>query len=124
MLHMALGRLNIVLVVVMVLAGSSVLTVRVEEAVRNGAPRVWLPCGSLIMSNLILFVSFFAAGVHMALKNRLQAHRRLIVVASAMALGAGFFHLILFLSGFHPLALPTGVLSCSLFIGIAYDWLT
>lgn len=125
-LHMILGRLSAGLVVVMALTGILVLTVRVEEAMRNDAPRIWLLYGPLIMSNLILFVSFYAAGVHMAMKNRLQSHKRLILVASAIGLGAGLFRLILFLSGFHPLSLPAGVLGCSLFIiiGITYDGLT
>lgn len=125
-LHMTLGTFSVVLVAAMVLTGLLVLSVRVEEATRNGEPQVWLLYGPLILSNLLLFVSFYAAAVRMALTNRLEAHKRLIVVASAIALGAGFFRLILFLSGFHPLSLPIGVLSCSLFIviGIAYDWLT
>lgn len=125
-LHRTLGRFSMVLVAAMVLTGILVLSVRVEEATRNGEPQVWLLYGPLILSNLILFVSFYTAGVRMALKNRLQAHKRLMVVASAIALGAGFFRLILFLSGFHPLSLPIGVLSCSLFIvfGIIYDWIT
>ena len=51
---------------------------------------------------------------------------RLIIVASAIALGAGFFRLILFLSGFHPLSLPIGVLACSMFIlaGVVHDLIT
>ncbi len=123
---MTLGRLSAGLVVVMTLTGILVLTVRVEEAVHNGAPEVWLLYGPLILSNLILFVLFYAVGIRMAMKNRLQAHKRLIIVASSIGLGAGFFRLILFLSGFHPLSLPAGTLSCSLFIiiGIIYDWLT
>jgi hypothetical protein len=111
------------LAAVMVLTGILVLSVRVEEATRGGQPEVWLLYGPLILSNLFLFVCFYAAAVRMALTGRLQAHKRLIVVASAIALGAGFFRLILFLSGFHPLSLPIGVLGCSLFIiiGITYD---
>lgn len=34
----------------------------------------------------------------------MQAHKRLVVVASAIGLGAGFFRLILFLSGFHSMS--------------------
>lgn len=125
-LHMALGRFSVALVVVMTLTGILVLTVRVEEALRLGEPQVWLLYGPLILSNLILFVSFYAVGIRMAMKNRLQSHKRLIIVASAIGLGAGFFRLVFFLSGFHPLSLPAGVLSCSLFIiiGIAYDRFT
>jgi hypothetical protein len=122
-LHVILGKLSVILVTIMTLTGILVLTVRTEEAVRNGAPEIWLLYSPLIMSNLVLFVMFYTIGITMALKNRLQAHKRLIIVASAIGLGAGFFRLVLFLSGFHPLSLPIGVLSCSLFIviGIIYD---
>lgn len=122
-LHQLLGKLSFLLVVLMTLTGILVLSVRVEEAVRMGEPRVWLMYGPLILSNLVLFVSFYAAAIRMAVKNRLQAHKRLMIVASAIAIGAGFFRLILFTSGFHPLSLPIGVLACSLFIviGIVYD---
>lgn len=125
-LHMTLGRLSVPLVVMMTLTGMLVLTVRVEEATRNGAPEVWLLYGPLVLSNLVLFVGFYAAAIRTALTGRLQAHKRLMIVASAIALGAGLFRLILFLSGFHPLSLPVGVLTCSLFviIGIVYDWMT
>lgn len=125
-LHMTLGRLSTVLVTLMALTGILVLTVRVEEAMRVGAPQVWLLYGPLILSNLVLFVVFYAAGIRMAVRRRMEAHKRLMVVASAIGLGAGFFRLILFLSGFHPLSLPAGTLSCSLFIliGMAYDRFT
>ena len=125
-LHMIIGRLSVVLVVLMTLTGILVLSVRVEEATRIGELGVWLLYGPLILSNLVLFVLFYAAGLRMAIKNQLQAHKRLIIVASAIGLGAGFFRLILFLSGFHPLSLPIGVLACSVFIfvGVVYDWFT
>ena len=125
-IHMMLGKISVVLVVLMTLTGILVLSVRVDEAMRVGEPRVWLMYGPLILSNLILFVAFYGAGLRMAMTGRMQAHKRLIVVASAIGIGAGFFRLILFLSGFHPLSLPVGVLACSLFIfvGVVYDWLT
>jgi len=124
-LHRLLGRLSIALVALMTLTGVLVLSVRVDEAMREGQPRIWLMYGPLILSNLLLFVSFYLAALHMAMTNRMQAHKRLIVVASAIGIGAGFFRLILFLSGFHPLSLPAGVLACSLFIfiGVIYDGL-
>lgn len=124
-LHMRLGRLSVVLVVAMVLSGILVLSVRVDEALRNGAPLIWLHYGPLILSNLVLFVVFYAAAVHMALNSRFQAHKRLIMVASAIALGAAFSRLIMFTSGFHPLSVPIGVIGCSIFIfvGVAYDWI-
>lgn len=125
-LHRTLGRLSILLVVVTTLTGILVLAVRVEEATRLGEPQVWLLYGPLFLSNLVLFVAFYAAAIWMAMKHRLQAHKRLIVVASAIGVGAGFARLILILSGGHPLWIPAGTLGCGLFImiGIAYDGLT
>jgi hypothetical protein len=123
-LHMALGRASVALVVLMTSTGLLVLSVRVAEALREGAPRIWLLYGPLILSNLVLFVAFYVASLRMAMTNRMQEHKRLIVVASAIGLGAGFFRLVLVLSGHHPLSLPIGVLACSSFIlaGAAYDW--
>ncbi|SMD43975.1 hypothetical protein SAMN00777080_2589 [Aquiflexum balticum DSM 16537] len=124
--HMILGRFSVILVLLMTLTGILVLTVRVEEAMRNGGPQIWLLYGPLVLSNLVLFVTFYFAGMYMAIKNRLQSHKRLIIVASSIGLGAGFFRLIFHLSGFHPMSLPVGVLGCSLFIiiGIIYDKIT
>lgn len=125
-LHRMVGKVSVLLVVLMSLTGILVLSVRVDEAVRNGEPRVWLMYGPLILSNLLLFISFYSAGIWMAARRRLAAHKRLMVVASAIALGAGSFRLVLFLSGFHPLSLPIGVLACSLFIivGAIHDWVS
>ncbi len=125
-LHMSLGKISLFLVVLMALTGVFVLTKRVEDAVNNGKPETWLLYGPLILSNLVLFVAFYVAGIYMAIKKRLQSHKRLIIVASSIGLGAGFFRLILFLSGFNPMSLPVGVISCSVFIIIAiiYDRIT
>lgn len=125
-LHATLGVTSVALVVLMACTGVLVLTVRVEEAVRNGGPPVWLLYGPLILANLVLFVGFYAAAIHMAARKRFQAHKRLIIVASAAALGAGFSRVIMFLTGFHPLSIPAGTLGCALFImiGMAYDGFT
>lgn len=121
-LHATLGLTSVALVVLMTFTGVLVLTVRVEEAVRNGAPEVWLLYGPLFLSNLILFIAFYAAAIYMAVRNRLQAHKRLIIVASAIGLGAGFARVIMFLTGFHPLSIPAGTLGCGLFILIGMAW--
>ena len=124
--HRTLGLISVALVLLMTFTGVLVLTVRVEEAVRNGAPRVWLLYGPLFLSILILFIAFYAAAVYMAIRNRFQAHKRLIIVASAVGLGAGLSRVIMFLTGFHPLSIPAGTLGCSLFIiiGMSHDWFT
>lgn len=121
-IHRVLGFLSIALVGVMTATGLIVLTVRVEEAVRNGGPVIWLLYGPLILSNLVLFVSFYSAGIVMAVKYRIDAHKRLLVTASAIGLGAALFRLILFTTGY-PLSVPAGIFACGLFIlvAIAYD---
>jgi hypothetical protein len=110
----------------MTFTGVLVLTVRVEEALRNGAPQVWLLYGPLFLSNLILFIVFYAAAIYMAIRNRFQAHKRLIIVASATGMGAGFSRVMMFLTDFHPLSIPAGTLGCGLFIiiGMSYDQFT
>lgn len=121
--HRTLGLISVALVVLMTFTGVLVLTVRVEEAVRNGAPPVWLLYGPLFLSNLILFIAFYTAAIYMAKWNRSQAHKRLIIVASAVGLGAGLSRVIMVASGFHPLSIPAGTLGCGVFIimGMAYD---
>jgi hypothetical protein len=124
--HRTLGLISVALVVLMTFTGVLVLTVRVEEALRNGAPQVWLLYGPLFLSNLILFIVFYAAAIYMAIRNRFQAHKRLIIVASATGMGAGFSRVMMFLTDFHPLSIPAGTLGCGLFIiiGMSYDQFT
>lgn len=122
-LHRTLGLISIALVVLMTVTGVLVLTVRVEESVRTGAPQVWSLYGPLILSNLVLFIAFYAAALYMAMKNRIEAHKRLMIVASAAGIGAGFSRVIMFMTGFHPLSIPMGTLGCAIFIiiGMSYD---
>ncbi len=121
-----MGKLSAFLVLVMTLTGLLVLSVRAEEAARDGEPLVWLLYGPLFLSNLFLFVVFYSASVYMALTKRLQAHKRLIIVASGIGVAAGLSRWIMIVTGFHPLSIPIGVLSCSVFllVGLAYDIVT
>lgn len=125
-LHKMLGRMSVLLVVLMTLTGVLVVSVRAAEAAREGEPLVWLLYGPLILSNLFLFVVFYAASIRMALTSRWQAHKRLMIVASGIGVGAGVSRWVMVLSEFHPLSIPIGVLSCSVFlvIGMAYDAVT
>jgi hypothetical protein len=122
--HRTLGLISMALVAVMTFTGVLVLTVRIEEAVRTGAPQIWLLYGPLFLAILILFVGFYAAAIYMATRNRLEAHKRLIIVASAAGMAAGFSRVIMLLSGFHPLSIPAGSLGGGLFIllGMSWDW--
>jgi hypothetical protein len=121
--HRTLGSISVALVALMAFTGILVLTVRVEEALRNGAPQVWLLYGPLFLSNLILFVTFYSGAILMATRNRFQAHKRLMIVAAAVGMGAGFARVIMFVTGFHPLSIPAGTLGCAIFIiiGMCYD---
>ena len=125
-LHKVLGRTSVVLVLLMTLTGLLVVSVRADEAAREGGPLVWLLYGPLFFSILVLFVAFYTASIRMALTNRWQAHKRLMIIASAIGVAAGISRWVMILSGFHPLSIPIGVLSCSVFlmIGMVYDLVT
>ena len=125
-LHKTLGKLSVILVLIMTLTALLVLSVRAHEAAREGEPLVWLLYGPLFLSNLVLFVAFYGVSIRMALTNRLHAHKRLIVVASGIGVAAGLSRWVMIISGFHPLSIPIGMLSCSIFliIGAAYDLVT
>ncbi len=122
-LHRTLGRLSAILVLVMTLTGLLVLSVRADEAAREGQPLVWLLYGPLFLSNLVLFVAFYAASIRKALTRQWDAHKRLMIVASGIGIAAGLSRWVMIVSGFHPLSIPIGVLSCSVFLvmGAAYD---
>lgn len=123
-LHRVLGKSSVFLVLLMTLTGLLVLAVRANEAAINGEPLVWILYGPLFFSNLVLFVIFYGTSIRMALTNRLQAHKRLVVVASSIGVAAGISRLVMFASGFHPLSIPIGMFSCGgfLIIGMLYDW--
>lgn len=125
-LHKTLGKMSVGLVLLMTLTGLLVVSVRADEAARTGEPLVWLLYGPIILSNLILFVAFYTASIRMALTNRWHAHKRLMIVASGIGVGAGISRWVMILSGFHPLSIPIGMLSCSVFllIGMVYDAVT
>ena len=122
-LHRTLGKLSVLLVVLMTLTGLLVLSVRSAEAAREGEPLIWLLYGPLFLANLMLFVGFYGASVYAAMTGRLQAHKRLMVVACGIGVGAGVSRWVMVVSGFHPLAIPVGVLVCAVFLvaGLAYD---
>lgn len=49
---MVLGKASVLLVLLMTLTGIFVLSVRVEEALRNGTPEIWLLYGPLLLKSL------------------------------------------------------------------------
>jgi len=110
-LHKTIGKASVLLVLLMTATGLLVVSVRAAEAARDGQPLIWLLYGPLILSNLVLFVVFYAAAIRMAVTNRFAAHKRLMVIASGIGVGAGVSRWVMVISGFHPLSIPVGVLS-------------
>lgn len=101
-LHMMLGRLSVVLAAVMVLTGLFVLSVRMDDALAApGDPfMVFLRLvGAQILLNVLLFALFYGVAIRMALTNRFEAHKRLLVLASSAGLGAALFRVFGFLFG-------------------------
>jgi hypothetical protein len=108
-LHRTLGGASVVLVAVMVVTGLVVVTVQVA----SGSP-LWARIGLVIFSVLVLFLAFYV----LALRHwRTPAlHKRYIVLASSVALGAAVFRLLLR----SPVRIPepqiVGILLSNLFI--------
>lgn len=123
--HMALGRLSLALATVMVVTGFFVLSVRMDDALDGGPGFLALlrKSGPLILASLLLFAIFYAAAIRMALTGRMEAHKRLMVLASSAGLGAALFRIFVNLLG--PVAwADTGwMLATNVFMlaAIAYD---
>lgn len=124
--HMALGRLSLGLAAVMVITGLFVLTVRMDDAL-GGADVAFLAflreVGGLILVSLLLFALFYAAAVRAALTGRMEAHKRLMVLASSAGLGAALFRIFGALFGSAAWADTAWALAANGFMlaGAAYD---
>ena len=101
-MHMALGRLSLALAAVMIVTGFFVLAVRMDDALAGGGPgflEFLRQVGPLILSSLLLFALFYVGAIRMALTGRMEAHKRLMVLASSAGLGAALFRVFMFLFG-------------------------
>lgn len=102
-LHMALGRLSVVLALVMVVTGVFVLAVRMDDALGGGAGNPFMDflrlVGSQILLNVVLFALFYGLAIRMVMKGMLDAHKRWLVLASSAGLGAALFRVFSFLFG-------------------------
>lgn len=124
--HMLLGRLSLALAAVMVFTGFFVLAVRMDEALTGsggGFLDFLRQVGPLILASLLLFAVFYAAAIRAALTGRMEAHKRLMVLASSSGLGAALFRI--FVNLFGPVAWANSgwMLATNVFMlaGIAYD---
>ena len=124
--HMALGRLSLGLAAVMIVTGFFVLSVRMDDALAGGGPGFLdflRQVGPLILASLLLFTIFYAAAIRAALTGRMEAHKRLMVLASSAGLGAALFRI--FINLFGPVAWANSgwMLATNVFMlaGIVYD---
>ena len=109
---MTLGSASVVLAIVMVFTGLLVAAVRIEQGLSATEPNeltdFWKEFGQLIMFNMLPFAIFYTAAiVH---RQKADVHKRLIIMASASALPAAIFRIIVGFGGFYWLATPAWVM--------------
>jgi hypothetical protein len=129
-LHFTLGGVSVAMAAVMTFTGLLVASVRIDRGLSAPDPdeftTFWKNFGLLIFYSLILFAGFYAAAI--AKRDRPEIHKRLMIVASASAMPAAVFRIIVGLSGFYWLQTPAWVMPASFFlpcifilIGVLYD---
>ncbi|HET6604278.1 MAG TPA: hypothetical protein VFG21_08705 [Xanthomonadaceae bacterium] len=111
-IHMTLGSASVVLAIVMVFTGILVASVRIEQGLSAQDPdeltAFWKEFGQLIMFNMLPFVVFYTTAI--VRRSRADVHKRLIIMASASALPAAIFRIIVGFGGFYWLATPAWVM--------------
>jgi hypothetical protein len=119
--HRFLGWSSLGLAAVMTATGTLVLGVQMASAAAAPEPSFWSAFGLMIFATLVLFLGFYAAAI-VTRRNR-AAHKRLMLVAGAAALGAAGFRIVMTLFGPVDWAAPAGILATNVFIlvGIGYD---
>lgn len=129
-LHITLGGASLALAAVMIFTGVLVAAVRIDQGLSASEPdeftAFWKNFGQLIMYNMVLFAGFYVAAI--VQRKRPAVHKRMIVLASASALVAALFRIIVGLAGFNWLATPAWVMPAAFFlpvvfvaIGVVYD---
>jgi hypothetical protein len=98
----------------MFLTGLTVLGVQVRQALSSAGFSFWLVAGPSILSTLLLFAGFYAAGL--LLRHRAAYHKRLIIVASSAGMGAAAFRIVGVIFGQAMWTLPASILFTNLFI--------
>ncbi len=111
-IHMTLGGASVVLATVMVFTGILVAAVRIEQGLSAEDPNeltvFWRDFGQLIMFNMLPFALFYTAAI--VRRRNAEMHKRLVIMASASALPAAIFRIIVGFGGFYWLATPAWVM--------------
>ena len=120
-LHRRTGIASVALVAIMAVTGLIIVTVNIHKPLQPGEPPIWILFGPAILSTLILFVVFYA----LAIRNRRRSdfHKRYIVVASSVVLGAAAFRVLMGILGPNLGNIPAGILLTNVFIiaGMLHD---
>ena len=115
--HRTIGLASITLGVLMIAVGLIVSVVRVDMATRPNGDPFWQLMGVPIFAIWILFAVFYAAAMY--LRHRPANHKRFIVLASAVALSAATFRILVSIFGFAPWVAIAGCLAPIAFILVA-----
>jgi hypothetical protein len=111
-IHIMLGSASVVLAIVMIFTGLLVAAVRIEQGLSATEPNeltdFWKEFGQLIMFNMLPFAVFYTAAI--ICRSKPGTHKRLIIMASASALPAAIFRIIVGFCGFYWLATPAWVM--------------
>lgn len=109
---MTLGSASVVLAAIMVFTGILVAAVRIEQGLSVENPDeltvFWRDFGQLIMFNMLPFAAFYTTAI--VRRSSPDIHKRLIIMASASALPAAIFRIIVGFGGFYWLATPPWVM--------------
>lgn len=120
--HVMLGGASIALAAAMVFTGVLVASIRIDQGLTATDPdeftAFWKDFGQLIMFNMLVFVGFYGAAI--VKRNRSDVHKRMMVLASAGALPAAIFRILVGVFGFYWLATPGWVMPAAFLLPAAF----
>ena len=107
-LHMALGGASLALAAVMVFSGVLAAAVRIDHGLSATNPDeftiFWQGFGQLVLYSGLLFAGFYAVAI--AKRRQPGVHKRMMILASASALPAATFRILVGLTGAYWLQTP------------------
>jgi uncharacterized membrane protein YozB (DUF420 family) len=121
-IHRALGLASTVLATVMIAVGLIVSTVRIDMSLGPDGDPFWALMGLPIFSIWVLFTVFYAAAIYR--RRRAADHKRLMLLASAVALSAATFRIFVEIFGLERWVAIVGTLAPNFFMvgAMIYDY--
>ncbi|HUU32978.1 MAG TPA: hypothetical protein VMW48_02885 [Vicinamibacterales bacterium] len=115
--HRALGKSSVALATVMVTTGMVVIGTQMELTRQGATIPFWGLLGPAVFVTLLLFAGFYS----LALRFRRKAafHKRFMLLASTVALGAAAFRVVGYVIGFGATAGIAGILAPNLIVLVA-----